>query len=191
MHAHPELSRSEHRATKKVAERLAAAGLHVHLLRGTGLWADIPASDRYTGVPTALEEAEDRPRVMLRADLDALPVEETTGLPFASTNGFAHACGHDIHTTVVLGAGLMLAELSARGDLPNDVRLLFQPAEEVHPGGAIDVIEQGALLEGAKIYAVHAEPKLDVGKIGTRVGALTSASDSVKVTLNSRGGHTS
>ncbi len=191
MHANPELSRSEHRATKKVAQRLARAGLHVHLLPETGLWCDIPASDRFTGAPAPLEGGGKRPRIVLRADLDALPVEETSGVPFAATNGFAHACGHDIHTTVVLGAGLVLAELSARGALPNDVRLVFQPAEEVHPGGAIDVIEHGALLPGAKVYAVHCEPKLDVGRVGTRVGALTSASDSVTVTLNSSGGHTS
>lgn len=191
MHANPELSRHEHRATKKIAEKMRAAGLHVHLMTDTGLWVDIPASDRFNGVPQAFNPAEDRPRIILRADIDALPVEETTGLPFASTNGFAHACGHDIHTTVVIGAGLALADLAAAGDLPNDVRLIFQPAEEVHPGGAIDVIEQGALLPGAIIYAVHAEPRLDVGKVGTRVGELTSASDSVTVTLNSRGGHTS
>lgn len=191
MHAHPELSRNEHRATKKVAQRLNQAGLHVHLLPETGLWCDIPASDRYSGGPQPLTGAQPRPTVILRADLDALPVEETAPVEFASTNGFAHACGHDIHTTVVLGAGLVLAELSAQGDLPNDVRLVFQPAEEVHPGGALDVINHGALLPGAKIYAVHCEPKLDVGKVGTRVGALTSASDSVTVTLNSTGGHTS
>src|SRR5699024_9637967 len=162
-----------------------------HLLPETGLWCDIPASDRYAGRAAPLDSQGARPRVILRADLDALPVPETSGVEFASTNGFTHACGHDIHTTVVLGAGLALAELAAHGDLPNDVRLVFQPAEEVHPGGAIDVIEHGALLPGAKIYAVHCEPKLDVGKIGTRVGALTSASDSVTVTLTSRGGHTS
>lgn len=191
MHANPELSRSEHRATKKVAQRLAAAGLSVHLLEDTGLWCDIPASDRWDERAEGFDPAEQRPRVILRADLDALPVEETSGLQFAATNGFAHACGHDIHTTVVLGAGLALAKMSASGKLPNDVRLVFQPAEEVHPGGAIDVIEQGALLPEAKVYAVHCEPRLDVGKVGTRVGALTSASDSVTVTLNSRGGHTS
>lgn len=191
MHANPELSRREHRATAKVAARLQRAGAHVHLLPGTGLWCDIPASDRFTGAPVALDADPTRPRVILRADLDALPLPETTGLEFASTNGFAHACGHDIHTTVVLGAGLVLLELAASGNLPNDVRLVFQPAEEVHPGGAIDVIDAGALLPGAAVYAVHCEPRLDVGRIGTRVGALTSASDSVTVTLNSRGGHTS
>lgn len=192
MHANPELSRNERRATAKVADRLRAAGLHVHLLPETGLWVDVPASDHFTGQPIPLDSSDDsRPRIVLRADLDALPVPETSGVEFASTNGFAHACGHDIHTTVVLGAGLVLAELAAEGNLPNDVRLVFQPAEEVHPGGAIDVIEHGALLPGAKVYAVHCEPKLDVGKIGTRVGPLTSASDSVTVTLNSRGGHTS
>lgn len=191
MHAHPELSRNEHRATAKVADMLTRAGVHVHRLPETGLWADIPASDKYTGKPQPLPSQGHRPTVMLRADLDALPVEETSALEFAATNGYAHACGHDIHTTVALGAGLVLARLSAEGSLPNDVRVVFQPAEEVHPGGALDVIRNGALIPGAKIYAVHCEPKLDVGTIGTRVGALTSASDSVQVTLNSSGGHTS
>src|SRR5699024_4855250 len=149
MHANPELSRNERRATAKVADRLRAAGLHVHLLPETGLWVDVPASDHFTGQPIPLGSSDDsRPRIVLRADLDALPVPETSGVEFASTNGFAHACGHDIHTTVVLGAGLVLAELAAEGNLPNDVRLVFQPAEEVHPGGAIDVIEHGALLPG-------------------------------------------
>ncbi|HLS03060.1 MAG TPA: hypothetical protein VK054_13980, partial [Beutenbergiaceae bacterium] len=91
MHAHPELSRNEHRATKKVAQRLNQAGLHVHLLPETGLWCDIPASDRYSGGPQPLTGAQPRPTVILRADLDALPVEETAPVEFASTNGFAHA----------------------------------------------------------------------------------------------------
>src|SRR5690625_7992387 len=116
---------------------------------------------------------DSRPRIVLRADLDALPVPETSGVEFASTNGFAHACGHDIHTTVMLGAGLVLAELAAEGNLPSDVRLVFQPAEEVHPGGAIDVIEHGALLPGAQGYAVPCAPQLDVGKASTPAGPRT------------------
>ena len=90
---------------------------------GTGLLADIGDSG---------------PLIGLRADLDALPVEDTSGLPWASTNpGVAHACGHDVHTAGLVGAGLALAELHARGQLPGRVRLLFQPAEEVMPGGAL------------------------------------------------------
>src|SRR5699024_11505319 len=110
MHANPELTRNERRATAKVADRLRAAGLHVHLLPETGLWVDVPASDHFTGQPIPLGSSDDsRPRIVLRADLVALPVLETSGVEFASTNGVAHACGHDIHTTVVLGAGLVLA----------------------------------------------------------------------------------
>ena len=124
IHAHPELAHTETRTTTLVAARLSAAGLRVRPLTGTGLVADIgPADPAY--------------RVALRADLDALPVAERTGLPFASqTEGVCHACGHDVHIAAVLGAGLALQEhadsLAAQGDLA--VRLIFQPAEEVMPG---------------------------------------------------------
>ena len=179
IHAHPELGRTEQRTTRLVADRLRLAGLSPRLLPGTGLTCDIGPSSVDTG----------RRRVALRADIDALPVQETTGLPFASTvNGVAHACGHDVHTAAVLGAGLVLAELHATGDLPVGVRLVLQPAEEVQPGGALDVIAAGAL---GRIFAVHCDPKVDVGRIGTRIGPITSASDEVTVVVTGPGGHTS
>ncbi len=179
LHAHPELGRTEERTTRVVADRLAAAGLRPTLLPGTGLIVDLgPASTQAR-------------RVALRADLDALPLTDTCGHPYASTvRGVAHACGHDVHTAAVVGAGLALAELAAAGELDSGVRLVFQPAEEVQPGGSIDVIGAGALDGVGRIFALHCDPKVDVGKVGTRIGPITSASDQVTVTLRGPGGHT-
>lgn len=182
VHAHPELGRTEQRTTGLVAERLRLAGLTPRLLPGTGLTCDIGPSPVDTG----------RRRIALRADIDALPVQETTGLPFASTvHGIAHACGHDVHTTAVLGAGLVLADLHTTGELATGVRLVFQPAEEVQPGGALDVIAEGGLDGIDRIFAVHCDPKVDVGQIGSRIGPITSAADEVTVVLTGPGGHTS
>jgi amidohydrolase len=177
LHAHPELSWNEHRTTAQVAERLGEAGIAVTRIPGTGLLADIGGSG---------------PLVGLRADLDALPVEDTSGTPWASTNpGVAHACGHDVHTAGLVGAGLALAELHARGQLPGRVRLLFQPAEEVMPGGALFLMDQGALADMDRIFMLHCDPTLDVGQVGVRSGALTGAADALSVRLSGRGGHTS
>ncbi|MCC2322821.1 amidohydrolase [Cellulomonas xiejunii] len=182
LHAHPELARTEERTTRVVAERLRAAGLTPHLLTGSGLWCDIGPTVASSGVR----------RIALRADLDGLPLPDTCGLPWASTHrGVVHACGHDVHTTVVLGAGLALARLAAEGLLEVGVRLVFQPAEEVQPGGSIDVINEGGLDGVGEIFSVHCDPKLDVGLVGTRIGPITSASDEVTVTLTGGGGHTS
>lgn len=184
IHAHPEVSRAETRTTALIADRLRAAGLSPRLLQGTGLVCDIGGTEGPDG--------ETRGRVALRADIDALPLQDRCELPWASTvPGVAHACGHDVHTTVVLGAGLVLAELARRGELARPVRLIFQPAEEVQPGGSLDVIAQGGLDGVDEIYAVHCDPKVDVGQIGTRIGPITSASDEVSVTITSPGGHTS
>jgi len=180
LHMHPETARAEVRTTRRVADRLEAAGLKPALLPRTGLICDV-------GDPCA-----GGPLVALRADLDALPLPEETRLPYASTvEGVAHACGHDIHTTCVLGAGLLLADLAAAGELPGRVRLVFQPAEEVMPGGALDVLAAGGLDGVERIYALHCDPHTDVGRIGSRVGPITAASDQVHVRLTGRGGHTS
>ncbi|ACU95643.1 amidohydrolase [Saccharomonospora viridis] len=175
IHAHPELARREYGTTELIVRLLRSAGLQPRVLPGgTGLICDVGTGRRC---------------VALRADLDALPLTEATGLPFASSvDGVAHACGHDVHTTVLLGAGLALATAA---ELPGRVRLLFQPAEEVMPGGALDAIEAGALDGVDRIFGLHCDPRLAVGRIGTRVGALTSAADLVELTLTSPGGHTS
>jgi amidohydrolase len=127
----------------------------------------------------------------LRADIDALPIPDTKTVPYRSTvPDRAHACGHDVHTTVVLGAGLVLADLARAGHLTRSVRLLFQPAEEVLPGGATDAIDGGALEGVGRILAVHCDPRVDAGRIGLRSGPITSACDRVEVALSGSGGHT-
>jgi amidohydrolase len=175
LHAHPELSRQEHDTTELLAEVLRSIGLHPTALPGgTGLICDIGSGERC---------------VALRADIDALPLVENTGLPFASTNeGACHACGHDAHTAVLLGAAMALASAP---ELPGRVRLIFQPAEESMPGGALDVIAAGGLDGVERIFGLHCDPRLEVGRVGTRVGAITSAADLLELKLTSPGGHTS
>ncbi len=184
LHAHPELSRAEVRTTRLLAARLREAGLTPRLLPGTGLLCDIWPDAAESGSGTM-------PIVAIRADIDALPVREETDLPYRSTvPGVAHACGHDLHTAVVLGAGLALLAVRDAGALPHPVRLVFQPAEEVMPGGALDVIQEGGLEEVRRILCVHADPRLPTGTVGLRVGPITSASDRVLIRLTGEGGHT-
>ncbi len=186
LHAHPELSRAERRTTALVADRLTRTGWQVRVLPGSGLVADLGPADPHepAGGPG--------PVVALRADMDALPLQDLTTDPWASTvPGVAHACGHDVHTTALLGAALALDEVHARGLLPGRVRLFFQPAEEVMPGGALDLIGQGALEDVEQVFALHCDPAVDLGQVGLRHGALTSAADKVEVRLEGPGGHTS
>jgi amidohydrolase len=177
LHAHPETGYHEHRTTRRLGLRLAGAGLKpVVLPKGTGLLVDI-------GDPG-------QPAVALRADLDALPISDEKTVPYRSTvAGACHACGHDVHTTILLGTGLFLARCAAAGTLPGRARLIFQPAEEV-PGGALDVLAAGGIADAAQIFALHCDPRLDVGKIGTRTGAITAACDKITVRLTGPGGHT-
>jgi amidohydrolase len=176
LHAHPELSWEERRTTELVADALSHVGLEPRLLPGTGLMCDV---------------GPEPPTVALRADLDALPIPDTKDVSYRSRNdGVAHACGHDIHTTVVLGAGLALQRLASKGELSRGVRLVFQPAEEVVPGGALDVIRAGGLEGIEQMYAVHCDPSITVGRIGLRKGPITSASDHLEVRLTGAGGHT-
>ncbi len=178
IHAHPELAWEEQRTTMRVAERLQAAGLKVQRLPRSGLIADIGG--------------DDGPVVGLRADLDALPVRELADKPWRSkVEGVAHACGHDVHTTGLLGAGLALAKLHRTDPLPGRVRLIFQPAEEVMPGGALEVIAAGALNDVRHVFALHCDPSLDVGQVGLREGPITGAADMLTVRLTGSGGHTS
>jgi amidohydrolase len=179
LHAHAETGYHEFRTTRRIALRLEAAGLKPSILpKGTGLTVDIG------------EGAADAKVVALRADIDALPINDEKDVPYRSVNrGACHACGHDVHTTILLGTGLFLARTAAARALPGKVRLIFQPAEEV-PGGAIDVMAAGGIASVDRIFALHCDPRLDVGKIGTRTGPITAACDRLTVKVTGPGGHT-
>ncbi len=193
IHAHPELSYDEHRTTERILQTLTEAGLSPVKLEDTGAYVDIGEGPIVLG---------------LRADIDALPLSELTGLDYASRHqGVAHACGHDVHTSVMVGTALALhrvvtrtagelgqPELDTLGGpegLTGRIRIIFQPAEERLPGGSLSVIRQGTLEGIPRILAAHCEPRFDVGTIGTRIGAITSAADTIKISLSGRGGHTS
>ncbi|HZX07919.1 amidohydrolase [Kribbella sp.] len=178
LHAHPELGWHEVRTTELLEKHLVEAGLTPRVLpTGTGLICDIGAGDSC---------------VALRADIDALPVPDAVEAPWRSTiDGVAHACGHDVHTSALLGAALVLAGMARDGQLDRRVRVIFQPAEEVMPGGALGVIAAGGLDGVRRIYGLHCDPRLQVGQVGLRVGALTAAADKLLVRLTGPGGHTS
>ena len=141
VHAHPELSRGEVATSRLVLDLLTQAGIQAYLMPGgTGVVAEVGTSG---------------PVFALRADIDALPLQEATGLPFSSTMpGVAHACGHDAHLAIVLGAALALHRAP---DLGCRVRVVFQPAEEVMPGGSKDVIAAGGLDGAQRIFALHCD----------------------------------
>lgn len=177
LHAHPELSHQEFQTAALVARELSPLGVPVRFLpRRNGVICDIGEGDRV---------------VALRADLDALPIQDVKQVDYRSTvPGVTHACGHDVHTTILLGAGKALAQLAATGDLPGRVRLLFQPAEEATPSGAPEVIAAGGLKDVFAIYALHCAPQLPTGTVGVRSGPFTAATDKVEITLTGPGGHT-
>ncbi|WP_408924466.1 amidohydrolase [Corynebacterium tuberculostearicum] len=179
IHRHPETANQEVETTNFLASILQNYGLEPQRFPQTGLMVDI-------GPDTELG------RLAFRADIDALPVTEVTGLEYTSeVPGKMHACGHDVHTTVALGLACAVADFQRVHDLPLGIRVIFQPAEEVWVGGATDVIEWGALEGIHSIFAIHAEPKLRVGRIGIRAGAITSATDVVELNIKGPGGHTS
>ncbi|MEO8084429.1 MAG: amidohydrolase [Ardenticatenales bacterium] len=184
LHAHPELGYAEHRTSATV--RAWLDGLDVPyragLAGGTGVAAHLPAG-------TA--EGNARPAVALRADMDALPIAEATGLDYASRSaGVMHACGHDGHTAILLGAAKILASLP---DRPQPVTFLFQPAEEGGAGGK-RMVEDGALAPGdggtaRVVYGLHGWPDVAVGHVATRVGALMAACSRFDIAVTGQGGH--
>ncbi|TDC55029.1 amidohydrolase [Actinomadura sp. KC345] len=177
LHMHPELGYAEHRTTRKLAQRLRQAGLEpVILPGGAGLFCDIGPVGGHT--------------VALRADIDALPLQDLKYVPYRSTvPGVAHACGHDVHAVMVLGAGLYLARLAEAGLLRGRVRLIFQPAEEI-PGGALDVINADGLDGVERIFALHCHPALEVGRLGLVVGPITGSYDGVEIDISGATSHT-
>jgi amidohydrolase len=182
-HAHPELSNREERTAAKVAEHLRAMGVD-----------QIKTGVAHHGVVALIRGQKEGPTVALRADMDALPIVEQTGLPFASQNrGVMHACGHDSHTAMLLGVASVLAHV--RDQIPGSVKLIFQPAEEGAPageaGGASLMVQENVLAdpEVAAIFALHVNPELTTGTLGYRPGAALAASDSFQVTVTGKQSH--
>ncbi len=175
LHRHPELGFREFETTKRIAAALEGFGVPVQIRdAGTGAWAEIGEGDKM---------------VAYRADIDGLPLEEESGSPFSSENpGVMHACGHDAHTAIGVGVAATLARM---GQLPGRVRVFFQPAEEVFPGGAETMLEERILEGVSSIVAMHVDPSLQTGSIGLKPGSITSSSDRFTVILRGPGGHTS
>jgi len=174
LHANPELGFGENKTTALLVSKLRAAGLQPQVLpMGTGLICDVGAGKRTVG---------------FRADIDALPLRDLKDVPYKSTvDGVCHACGHDAHASIALGVALALASAP---QLPGRVRLIFQPAEELIPGGAQTVVAGGGLDGLERVFALHCDPRLECGKVGLLIGPITAAADSVEVTLRGPGGHT-
>lgn len=173
IHQHPELAHQEFATTDRLATALREAGIEPRpRTPKTGLTVDIDG---------------DGPRVAFRADIDALPITEPAGLPFASqTPGLMHACGHDAHAAIALG----VAVAASRIDLPGSLRVLFQPAEESFPGGAHELIREKVMEGVSSIFAFHVDPSLQTGLVGFRPGPITSSADRFYITLEGPGGHT-
>lgn len=182
LHRHPELAFAEHRTSRVVEEQLGRAGIQFQsgLGKGTGVLGFLPA----TGAAQAT--------VALRADMDALPIKENTGRDYASTaEGTMHACGHDGHTTILIGAARVLAQMEER---KNNVLFVFQPAEENGGGGQYMV--QDGVLEGRvigpkadMIFGLHGYPGMTVGGVGTRTGPMMASSDEFWIQVRGKGGH--
>jgi amidohydrolase len=179
LHAHPELSFAEYETGKYIASRLAAWGIpHQYPFSGTGVVALIEGS-KGPG-----------PVVALRADIDALPIEERNEVSYCSkTPGVMHACGHDVHSSSLLGTAKILWDL--RKEFAGTIKLIFQPGEEQAPGGASIMIKDGVLKEPAPahIFGQHVHPPLEVGKIGIRPGLYMASADELYLTVTGRGGH--
>ncbi|MBQ7520533.1 MAG: amidohydrolase [Clostridia bacterium] len=176
LHRHPELGFEEARTTARVREALTAAGIELLDAKlKTGLIAVVSGS---------------RPgRVIgLRCDLDALPMQEESGLPYASEEpGKMHACGHDFHAACMLGAALLLK--AREKDLAGTIKIVFQPAEELGTGGAKSVVETGLLSDVQEFYAIHSYPYFDPGTLGVKEGPVMAAPDRFSVTLYGKGAH--
>ncbi len=178
LHAHPELSYHEFETSKLVQEKLADWGIGFEVMATTGVVALIKGKN------------PDKRVIALRADMDALPITEQNEIEYRSKNeGVMHACGHDVHTTCLLGAAKILNEL--KDEWEGTIKLIFQPGEEKNPGGASLLIKEG-VLENPKpdaIFALHVHPNLEVGKLSFRGGMVMASADEIYITLKGKGGH--
>ncbi len=178
LHANPELSYQEFETSAFVQEHLRKLGIPFTILATTG-------------VVGLIEGREPNSRcIALRADMDALPIQEENEVPYKSTRpGIMHACGHDVHTSCLLGAAKILQEL--RAEWTGSIKLIFQPGEEKNPGGASFMIRDGVLKNPvpAAIFGLHVHPQLAVGQVSFRAGKVMASADEIYITLKGKGGH--
>lgn len=181
MHKYPELSYQEMNTMNFVSEKLTELGIpHQTQVGGTGV----------VGIIKGKHHSENQQCIGLRADLDALPIHEENEVAYRSTvDGVMHACGHDVHTSILLGVAEILNEI--KDSLPNPIKLIFQPGEEQNPGGATLMIKDGVLENPTvkELYALHVFPEMEVGKVGFREGVYMASSDEIHVEIDGKGGH--
>lgn len=178
IHRNAELSFEEHRTSAFIRRILDEHGIPYKQVAGTGVLARIDG-----------RRADPQHPVVLRADMDALPITEATGLPFACTTGAMHACGHDLHTSALLGALVLLNE--RRETFDGTVLGLFQPGEELWPGGASVVLKEGVFdgMEPRAFVGGHVSPELGVGQVGVRSGTFMASTDEIHIIVHGKGGH--
>ncbi len=178
LHANPELSYEEFETSKFIQSKLIEWNIPFEVMAGTGVVGIIEGQDPSSRVTA------------LRADMDALPIQEENDVPYRSVRaGVMHACGHDVHTTCLLGAARILNE--TRNNWSGTVKLIFQPGEEKNPGGASLLIKGGVLENPApsRIFALHVHPMLPVGKFSFRGGMVMASADEIYITVRAKGGH--
>jgi len=178
LHAHPELSYKEFETSKFVQNKLKSFGIPFTIMAETGVVGIIEGKNPSSRV------------IALRADMDALPIQEENEVAYKSTNaGVMHACGHDVHTTILLGAAKILNEL--KNEWEGTVKLIFQPGEEKNPGGASLMIKAGVLENPVPqgIFGLHVHPGLEIGKVSFRSGKVMASADELYMTIRSKGGH--
>lgn len=181
LHQHPELSYQEFETMRFISDRLADLGIeHTTNVGDTGIVAVIRNSNH----------SQEMECIGLRADMDALPIQEENEVSYKSqVDGVMHACGHDVHSSILLGAAEILNEL--KEELPQPVKLIFQPGEEKNPGGATYMIRDGVLQNPTvkEMYALHVFPDMEVGKVGFKDGIYMASCDEIYVTIHGKGGH--
>ena len=178
LHAHPELSYKEFETSAFIQEKLSEFNIEYKVLAATGVVAMIQGNNPGKKI------------IALRADMDALPITEENNIDYKSKNeGIMHACGHDVHTTCLLGAAKILNEI--KNEFEGTIKLIFQPGEEKNPGGASLMIKEGVLKEPEPqaIFALHVHPGLEVGKLSFRSGMVMASADEIYITIKGKGGH--
>lgn len=178
LHAHPELSYHEFETSEFIRQQLERSGIEYQVLANTGVVGVLKGKNPGKRI------------IALRADMDALPIQEQNDVPYASTNaGVMHACGHDVHTTCLLGASRILKQL--QDEWEGTLKLIFQPGEEKNPGGASLMIKEG-VLENPRpeaILALHVHPQMETGRLSFRSGMVMASADEIYITVKGKGGH--